>query len=87
VRDGRHPSPQTIPAILARLAAHDIDGALQIAERRLRASACPPRVEIRQRALRDPRPLAAALVLPLPRSVERAWLDRYLQPEHKETHD
>ena len=87
VRDGRHPSPQTITAILARLAAHDIDGALQIAERRLRASARPPRVEIRQRAPRDPRPLAAALVLPLPRSVERAWLDRFLQPELKETHD
>jgi CRISPR-associated protein Csx17 len=88
-QDGPHPSPKTIVAILSRLAAHDIDGALELAERRLRASGRPPKATIRQRGRRDPWPLAAALVLPLPRSIERGWFERFIQiqKEKKEIHD
>lgn len=70
-QDGRHPSPRTITAILARLAAHDVNGALEIAEHRLKASGRPPKVTIRQRDRhRSVQALAAALVIPLPRRLE-----------------
>lgn len=85
--DGRHPSLGNVGAILARLAAHDIDGALVIAERRLVASGRPPRVPIGVRGRRDPGALAAALVLPLPPWLERSSLDRFLARKETETHD
>ena len=77
--DGLHPSPGTIAAILSRLAAHDIGGALDLAERRLHASGRPPRAAIRQRGRRDPWPLAAALVVPLSPSIEGKWFERFIQ--------
>jgi CRISPR-associated protein Csx17 len=82
VKEERHPSPRSVTAILARLAAQDVDGALEIAERRLRASGRPPRAEIRQRGRRASLAgLAAALVIPLPYWLERRWIETFVQPE------
>ena len=82
----RHPSLKTISAILGRLEAHDIDGALEIAERRLTASGRPPKAQIRKRGQREPWALAAALVIPLPPSVEDAWFERFIQKEKNDHH-
>jgi CRISPR-associated protein Csx17 len=97
VRDKRHPSPQTVAAILGRLAAHDVGGALELAERRLRSSASLPRAPIRQTRPRDPWALATALVVPLPPTIERQWLLPFVREENptaspaersmEETHD
>jgi CRISPR-associated protein Csx17 len=80
-QDGPHPSPKTIAIILGRLAAHDVDGALELAERRLRSSNCPPKAQIRQRGYRNVGALAAALVIPLPRWLERKWIERFIRRE------
>lgn len=69
--DGRHPSPKTVEAILARLAARDVGGALVLAERRLRGSGCALRAPLREVGSRqDVEALAAALVIPLPHALE-----------------
>jgi CRISPR-associated protein Csx17 len=84
-QDGRHPSPRSITAILARLSAHDVDGALEIAERRLKASGRPPKATIRQRGRhRSIQALAAALVIPLPQRLERDWIQRFIKEEESE---
>jgi CRISPR-associated protein Csx17 len=69
--DGRHPSPKTIVAILARLAARDVGGALDLAARRLQARGLGLRAPVREvTARRDVTALAAALVVPLPYGLE-----------------
>jgi len=75
--DGRHPSPKTILAILARIEACDLAGALEIASRRLRASGRPVRAAIR--AVGTPNDVAAwmaALVVPMGKTVEQTLIDR-----------
>jgi CRISPR-associated protein Csx17 len=76
--NGPHPSPRNVGEILGRLGAGDVDGALEIAERRLRSSGRPPRAEIRRRRWRDPWPLAAALVVPLHQTLERDGLRPFI---------
>ena len=77
VADGRHPSPKTILAILARMEARDLGGALEMAKRRLRASGWRVRAEIR--AVETPVDVAAwaaALVVPIRNNVEKAIIRR-----------
>jgi CRISPR-associated protein Csx17 len=79
--DGRHPSPKTIVAMLARLAANDVAGALGIAARRLQASGLTLRAPVRAvTARRDVRALAAALVVPLPRGLENRLIRNAVRP-------
>jgi CRISPR-associated protein Csx17 len=90
--DDRHPSPKTVAAILARLAARDVGGALVLAERRLRASGCALRAPIREVSpRRDVQALAAALVIPLPYALEDRLVYHAVRPsiemlETRETH-
>ena len=77
VADGRHPSPKTILAILARMEARDLGGAMEMAKRRLRASGWRVRSEIR--AVETPVDVAAwaaALVVPIRNNVEKAIIRR-----------
>ena len=70
----RHPSLKTVAAILVRLKAGDIQGALDLALRRLRASGMEVVAPIRAagRRQRGELPaLLAALVIPLPRALEQ----------------
>jgi hypothetical protein len=73
--------PPVISAILARLSARDLAGALTLAERRLRASGCrllaPPRAVSRDQ---DCTAVAAALVIPLPDVVEHTVVARVVDP-------
>lgn len=79
--DGRHPSPRTIVAILARLAARDIGGALDLAARRLQASGLGLRAPVREvTARRDVATLAAALVVPLPHGLEDRLIHYAVRP-------
>lgn len=90
--DGRHPSPKTVAAILARLAARDVGGALILAERRLRASGCALRAPLREvGSRRNVEALAAALVIPLPHALEdrliyHAVRSSIQMPEPREAH-
>ena len=79
--DDRHPSPKTIVAILARLSARDIGGALDLAARRLRASGFGLRAPVRAiTARRDVAALAAALVVPLPHGLEDRLIHHAVRP-------
>jgi CRISPR-associated protein Csx17 len=79
--DGRHPSPKTIVAILARLAAGDVTGALDLAARRLRASGLGLRAPVREvTTRRDVGALAAALVVPLPYGLEDRLIHHAVRP-------
>jgi CRISPR-associated protein Csx17 len=79
--DGRHPSPKTIVAILARLAARDIAGALELAVRRLQASGLGLRAPVREvTTRRDIATLATALVVPLPRGLEDRLIHHAVRP-------
>jgi len=90
--DGRHPSPKTVSAILARLAARDVGGALVLAERRLRASGCALRAPLREvGSRRDVEAFAAALVIPLPHALEDRLVYHAVRPsiemsESREVH-
>jgi len=90
--DGRHPSPKTVAAILARLSARDVGGALVLAERRLRASGCALRAPLREvGSRRDVEALAAALVIPLPHALEDRLIYHAVRPsiemsESREVH-
>ncbi|MFO0762681.1 MAG: type I-U CRISPR-associated protein Csx17 [Byssovorax sp.] len=84
--EGRHPSPRVVTAILARIGAGDLQGAIEIAERRLRASERSPRVTLRARGPRDLSTLAAALVVPLPLRLENSLLAQIIVPPSQETH-
>jgi CRISPR-associated protein Csx17 len=72
-----HPAPKVIAVILAQLAARETKRAIEIAERRLIASRHALRAPVdRDVGTRDNFPaLAAALVVPLPWNVERAWIN------------
>jgi CRISPR-associated protein Csx17 len=79
---GQHPAPKVALSILARLAARDLRGAVELAVRRLRASGCHLIVPLGAmdnapvpHAL-DFEALAAALVLPLPKTLERTLIER-----------
>jgi CRISPR-associated protein Csx17 len=79
--DGRHPSPKTVGAILARLSARDVSGALALAERRLRASGCVLRASLREvGSRRNVDALGAALVLPLPHALEDRLIHQAIRP-------
>jgi hypothetical protein len=79
--DGRHPSPKTIAAILARLAARDVAGALALSVRRLQASGLGLRAPVRAVASRpDVAALAAALVVPLPYGLEARLINQVVRP-------
>jgi len=79
--DGRHPSPKTVGAILARLTARDVGGALVLAERRLQASGCALRAPLREvGSRRDVEALAAALVIPLPHALEDRIIHHAVRP-------
>ncbi len=76
------PSPRALAAILARLRAEDVDGAVLLAEARLRAGGYSLKAPVRRVATTPtPRALAAALVLPLPWNLERDLFFRIV--EHK----
>jgi hypothetical protein len=79
--DGRHPSPKTIVAILARLAARDVGGALDLAVRRLQASGLGLRAPVRAVTTRlDFAALGAALVVPLPHGLEDRLIHHAVRP-------
>jgi CRISPR-associated protein Csx17 len=79
--DDRYPSPRTVVAILARLAARDINGALTVAERRLTASGWRLRAPVREvSSRRDVDALAAALVVPLPHRLEDRLIQQVVRP-------
>jgi CRISPR-associated protein Csx17 len=79
--EGRHPSPPDVAQVLARLEAHDLGGALSIAERRLKGSGRSPRAVLRPPKLQYPfSAIAAALVVPLPHLLEDRLINRALQP-------
>jgi CRISPR-associated protein Csx17 len=79
--DGRHPSPKTIVAILTRLTARDVPGALDLAARRLQASRLGLRAPVREvTTRRDVAALAAALVVPLPHGLEARLIHHTVRP-------
>jgi hypothetical protein len=79
--DGRHPSPKTIVAILTRLTARDVPGALDLAARRLQASGLGLRAPVREvTTRRDVAALAAALVVPLPHGLEARLIHHTVRP-------
>ena len=79
--DGRHPSPKTVAAILARLTARDVGGALVLADRRLRASGCALRAPLREvGSRRNVDALSVALVIPLPHALEDRLIYHAVRP-------
>lgn len=84
-----HPAPEIIPQILRLVEALQWDAALQLAERRLYAS--DVRLRVRAAALGAitapwpaALPLQAALLMPLPRSVETRLMQTILIPTEPE---
>ncbi len=79
-REG-HPSPKSITSILARLRAHDLAGALDVARRRIRSSGFRLRADVRAvHEKADFLGLSAALVIPLPRALEARLIRRVVDP-------
>jgi CRISPR-associated protein Csx17 len=81
--EGEHPSPRTVLAILARLEGRDLPAACDLASRRLRASGAQLTAPIRPvDQIADFPHFMAALVLPLPRQLERTIIEAVLSPSH-----
>jgi CRISPR-associated protein Csx17 len=85
VENDRHPATKVIPAILARLHARDLEGALRLATQRLRGSRCRIKATVRGVHGRlDFDALSAALVIPLSPRLEENLVSRVVERAHEE---
>jgi hypothetical protein len=74
-----------IPAILARLRARDLEGALRLATQRLGGSRCRIKATVRGIHGRlDFDALSAALVIPLSPRLEENLISRVVERAHEE---
>jgi CRISPR-associated protein Csx17 len=75
-----HTSHEDVLAILGALASRNAGRAVEVATRRLRASGWRPLAPVRVVHLGDPNAYAAALLVPMPRTVATRLTQRSLRP-------